>query len=190
MNRSTRDETVSISQRGIAIAVLALTTITAAGLLNADCLPSAPTNYKVPFSLVTLKNFNSGGSQYASWVKGSLTITNVNTFIYSGITLASSGNQQLFSDRTSPVCNDCYEAQPFTVFQPDELGVSISRGDSLFAPANNGKIFLTLTLQSWGNAKEQYTATCDATSGELYYTRSTGSGLITFGTPEPPPVNQ
>ena len=175
---------------GVPILSLTLFSIALPGLLNADCLPSAPTGYTVPFSLVTLKDFSSSGNQYASWVKGSLTITNTNTLFYSGIMLASSGNQQFFSDRTAAVCAGCFERQPFDIHQTDQLGVSIARGYSVLNPANNGVIVLTLTLQSWGNTKETATATCDPTSGELYYTSSSGSGLITLGTPEAPPITQ
>lgn len=180
-------KTVTMSHRRTAMSVLMLSTIAVPGLLQADCLPSAPTNYTVPFSLVTLKNFSSGGNQYASWVQSSLTITNTKTLFFSSITLASSGNQQLFSDRTTN-CGE-FSCQPFDINQPDQLGVSISRSYSLNS-STNGVIYVTLTLQSWGNAKETFTGTCDATSGELYYTSNTGMGVITFGTPQPPQVTQ
>jgi hypothetical protein len=159
------------------------------GLMQADCVPSAAAGYTVPISMVSLKNFSSGGSQYASYTTGRLTYTS-HSYFFSGTTLSSTGNQQLFSDRTFPIdCGPLFcSNQPFNLNNADQLGISISDGTFLTFPIKPASISVTFTLESWGNAQSTSTATCDATSGELYITSSTGMYLVTFGTPEPPVV--
>ncbi|MGI8992582.1 MAG: hypothetical protein ACR2I2_23745 [Bryobacteraceae bacterium] len=83
----------------ITLSLFTLFGLSGPGLLRADCVPTAPVGYTVPFSMVTLKNFSSGGSQYASYTTGSLTYTSHSRF-FVGTTLSSTGSQQLFSDRT------------------------------------------------------------------------------------------
>jgi hypothetical protein len=172
----------------IPLSLLTLLGLITPGLLSAACIPSAPVGYTVPFTMVTLKNFSSGGSEYVSYTTGRLTYTSHNYF-FSGITLASTGNQQLFSDRTFQIhCSPFCENQPFNINNADLLGVSISDGSILTFPVKPATISVTFTLQSWGNGQGTATATCDATSGELYITSSAQMDLMTFGTPEPPVI--
>ena len=154
-----------------------------------DCIPTAPVGYTVPFSMVSLKNFSSGGSQYASYTTGSLTYTSHSLF-FVGTTLSSTGNQQLFSDRTFPIdCGGLFCLnQPFNLNAADQLGVSISDGSLLVFPIRPASIEVTFTLESWGNAQSTVTGTCDATSGELSMTSSSNMYLMTFGTPQPPVI--
>jgi hypothetical protein len=170
----------------IPLSLFTLFGLTVPGLLRADCVPTAPVGYTVPFSMVSLKNFSSGGSQYASYTTGALTYTAHSVF-FLGTTLSSSGNQQLFSDRTlllncSPFCQN----QPFSIDNADLLGVAISDGSFLSFPVRPASISVTFTLQSWGNGTETFTAACDATSGELSITSGSGMYLMTFGTPQRP----
>ena len=141
--------------------------------------------------MVSLKTFSSGGSQYASYTTGSLTYT-AHSFFFSGITLSSTGNQQLFSDRTFKIdCGPLFcSNQPFSINNADQLGVAISDGSVLTFPIQPASISVTFTLESWGNAQSTSTATCDATSGELYITTPSNMYLITLGTPQPPVIIQ
>jgi hypothetical protein len=167
-----------------------LVAFTVPTLLRADCVPTAPVGYTVPFSMVSLKNFSSGGSQYASYSTGNLTYTAHSRF-FLGTTLSSTSNQQLFSDRTFQInCSPFCENQPFNINNADQLGVSISDGGFLTFPAKPASISVTFTLQSWGNSQYTYTGSCDATSGELFLTSPQNMYLITFGTPVPPVIIQ
>lgn len=161
------------------------------GLVNANCVPSAPVGYTVPFSLVSLKTFASGGSQYASYTSGRLAYTAHSSF-FLGATLSSTNNQQLFSDRTFNVdCGPLFcGQQPFNVNNADRLGVAISDGEFLIFPTKPATISVTFTLESWGNSQATYTGTCDATSGELFITSAQDAYLMTFGTPQPPVIIQ
>jgi hypothetical protein len=156
---------------------------------GATCIPPAPVGYTLPFSMVSLKTFASGGSQYASYTTGSLTYT-AHNFFFVGTTLSSTNNQQLFSDRTFKIdCGPLFcSNQPFNLNAADKLGVAISDGSILTFPIQPASISVTFTLESWGNAQSTATASCDATSGELYITTPTNMFLITFGTPAPPVI--
>ena len=173
----------------IPLSLLTLLGMTMPALLRADCIPTAPVNYTVPFTLVSLKNFSSGGSQYASYTTGSLTYTTHSIF-FSGTTLSGTNAQQLFSDRTFPIdCGPLFcSQQPFNLNAADKLGVSISDGALLIFPVKPASISVTFTLESWGNGQETFTGTCDATSGELVMTSSQNMYLMTFGTPQPPVI--
>ena len=171
----------------IPLSLLTLFGLVTPSLVHADCVPTAPVGYTVPFSMVSLKNFSSGGSQYASYTTGSLVYTAHSPF-FSGTTLSSSGNQSLFSDRTFRIdCGGLFCLnQPFNIQAPDKLGLAISDGTLLTFPVKPASISVTFTLESWGNVRSTSTATCDATSGELYVSTATGMDVITLGTPQPP----
>lgn len=173
----------------IPLTLLTLFSFSATGLLRADCVPTAPVGYTVPFSMVTLKNFSSGGSQYASYTTGSLTYT-AHNFFFAGTTLSSSNNQTLFSDRTFKIdCGGLFcSNQPFNLDAADKLGIAISDGSLLTFPVKPASINVTFTLQSWGNGQSTSTATCDAASGELYISTPTQMDIITLGTPQPPVI--
>jgi hypothetical protein len=159
--------------------------------VHAACVPTAPVGYTVPFKMVTMKNFSSGGSTYASYTTGSLTYT-AHSFIFSGTTLSGTNAQQLFSDRTFNIdCGPLFcSQQPFNLNNADKLGVAISDGSLLTFPVKPATISITFTLESWGNGQSTASATCDATSGELYITTSTGMSVLTLGTPVPPIIIQ
>jgi hypothetical protein len=171
------------------VSLFALFSVAVPGLFGAECIPTAPVGYTVPFSMVTLKNFSSGGSQYASYTTGHLTYTS-HSWLFLGTTLSSTGNQQLFSDRTFKIdCGPLFcSNQPFNINNADQLGVAISDGSFLTFPVKPASISVTFTLESWGNTQSTSTATCDATSGELYITSPSNGYLITLGTPEPPVI--
>lgn len=115
-------------------------------------MPTAPAGYTVPYSMVSLKNFSSGGSQYAAYTTSRLTYTSLSTF-FSGTTLSGSGGRQLFSDRTFSIdCGPLFcSQQPFNLNAADQLGVAISDGALLAIPYHPPSINVTFTLQSWGN---------------------------------------
>jgi len=171
------------------ISLVTLFGMAAPTIWGATCIPAAPVNYTVPFSMVSLKTFSSGGSQYAGYTTGSLTYTTHSSF-FLGTTLSSTGNRQLFSDRTFDItCASLFcTIQPFNVNNADQLGVAISDGSALTFPIKPASISVTFTLESWGNSQSTNTATCDATSGELYITTPSNMYLITFGTPQPPVI--
>jgi len=170
----------------ISSSVLALIGMAIPPMLRADCLPSGPNGYIVPFSLVTLKNFNSGG-EFASYSNGTLTISSKSGQYFSEVeTLSGADYGQLFSDRYDyEKCEglSCNE-QPFAVDQADRLGVSISRNTVL---GRVGPIEVTFTLESWGNNTESFVGSCDATTGSLTGTLNGNTNVLTsFGTPYNP----
>ncbi|MBV9267028.1 MAG: hypothetical protein JO061_12735 [Acidobacteriaceae bacterium] len=167
----------------ISSTLLALLGMTLPAMLRADCLPSAPNGYYVPYSLVTLKNYTSG-NQFASYSTGTLQASSHSVGFFEFVeTLSSTRNQQLFSDRfdTKGCDGIICTYQPFAVDRADQLGVSISRTTLLGHP---GAINGTFTLESWGNATESFTGTCDATTGSLTGTLNGNTFVVvTFGTP-------
>jgi hypothetical protein len=159
--------------------------------LRADCVPSGATGDVVPFTLVSLKN-----NQVASYATGALTISNsdIPASIDQSRTLSATQIPQLFSDRTAnydPGCTGkiCLggQSQPFNVFQADQLGVNVTESTTLtLGTGFKTSINVTLTLESWRNAKQSFTGTC-APTGELYGTFDSNTfEVIVFGTPEPP----
>jgi hypothetical protein len=169
------------NQNHLSVAALVLLLPT---FLHATCLPSAPTGYTVPFSLVTLKN-----NQHASYASGLLTISDSNN-LSEEKTLSATHIPQLFSDRFVPVtCRPgalCGSGdQPFDIKQADQLGVTITESTRNFPPVTTIKV--TFTLESWGNGTQSFTGSCDASTGELYGTFDGNNfAVITFGTPEAP----
>jgi len=159
-------------------------------LLHADCIPSGATGDVVPFTLVTLKN-----TQVAGYATGSLTISNSSSPLAVDHSTTLSGKQipQLFSDRAycpgGGVCAD--PEQPFDYAKADQLGVSVTEATTLVLGSGlTTSINVTLTLESWGNAKINFTGTCNNT-GELSGTfDSNTTAIIAFGTatsaPAPP----
>jgi hypothetical protein len=157
--------------------------------LKADCVPSAPTGYTVPFKLVTMKNFT--GTAYASYTAGSLEISDYSGILDFGTTLSATHLSQLFSGRTAPFCPGnsgiCLNEQPFDIYQADQLGVSVNDSNVISSKGVTNSINVTLTLESWGNGTESFTGTCDAKTGELYGTFDDNTfAVMSFGTPEPP----
>lgn len=157
-------------------------------LLHADCIPSAPTGDTVPFALTTLKN-----SQVASYATGTLAISDTGGGISldRSTTLSATHIPQLFSDRTyCPGGGLCLIQQPFDISAADQLGVSITETTAfILGKGLTTSISVTLTLESWGNAKISFSGKCNA-AGVLYGTyESNTSALIAFGTPvaAPPP---
>ena len=165
--------------------------LTPAGLmtpnsLRADCVPSAPNGYTVPFTMTTLKNYAMGEAS-ATYATGWLTANN-SSFIEVGIGWSGTNIPQLFSNRyVQAGCGLFSCSQPFDISQADKLGVSIFDGYSLFSPQHAIKV--TLTFESQGNA-QTFPGACDATTGELY---GAGGGntfvTIAFGAPQPPPTS-
>jgi hypothetical protein len=166
--------------------------MTTSGVLRAaECLPSAPNGWTAPFTMVTLKNYAT--NQYASYVGGSSTVSNTNNFFSYSETYSSSGNPQLFSDRTAKVnCGGLFcPSQPFDINQADQLGVSVTKSSSIIiVPGGSGSpsYSATVTLQSWGNGRITFPLTCDATTGILYGAIGSDTHVaITTGTPVSPP---
>jgi hypothetical protein len=157
-------------------------------LVQADCVPSAPVGYTVPFKLVSLENYRSTSDPDATYVDGGLTVT-AHSELFRGTTLSSADNQRLFSDRT--YCRDsgsgkgihlCGLYQPFDADQAGTLSVSITDGESLlpvFPPKGHE---LTVTLHD----KDSYSATCDSASEALYFSDGSTMYVMTFGTPVAP----
>lgn len=154
--------------------------------LHAECIPSGPIGYVVPFSLVTSKN-----NQHVSYATGSLAISDSSTLFESSTTLSATEIPQLFSDRFVPL--NCHAGelcgspvQPFDINQADHLGVTITETTRSLPPGTT--IQVTFTLESWGNGTQSFTGSCDASTGELYGTFDGNTfAVITFGTPQPPP---
>jgi hypothetical protein len=172
----------------ISLSAVTLLGLAAPGVLSADCFPSAGNGYRVPFSMITLKNFNFG-SQYASYASGMMDISNTNTWYATGTTLNSEGQvTQLFSDRIFP---DQYNLQqPFNVLFPDAVGVSASNVKSTYsqpiggpAPDPGGG---SVTLIN-GSRTTIFGVSCNAATGELYGAASADTFVvITFGPPQAP----
>jgi hypothetical protein len=170
------------------LTALALAALGLPALVQADCVPTAPVGYSVPFRLVSLENLRGNSTLPASYVDGVLGYTAHNEF-FRGTTLSSTDNQQLLSNRT--YCRQssggsgihlCDDYQPFDVDQAGSENVSISDGENLLVPViSGGGDKITVTLN-----KGSYTATCDATSEELYFSTSDGMYVIAFGTPQAP----
>jgi hypothetical protein len=151
------------------------------GLLNAaDCLPSTPDGWRVPFTMMTLSNYAT--NPYASYVNDSFSASRHDSLMYHSETFASQSSQRLLSnqcetwDRT--VC-----VQPFYINRSDYVTVSVTKNwSALINPIPTYSA--TLTLGAVGAAKITFPLTCDATTGILY--GSTGGDThvaITTGTP-------
>jgi hypothetical protein len=150
---------------------------------GATCVPN-PESYgtsSVPFTVTTVHQ--PGQSvRYTSWATGSLT-NFVVPFGNAIITTTWSGTaSQLFSDRTYPctpgpnqLCNTA-ALQPFDINSADSLGVSVDADDNV-----------VLTLYSWGNGRQPFTATCNTTTNILYAFGHDELLAITFGSPVPDP---
>lgn len=168
-----------------ALSLLTLISFAAPGLVRADCVPSVPTGTIIPFSVVTLRNFSSGGTEFAGYATGSVT---PQTAIYIGPYLGSVGSpEMLFSDRTfSLPCKGsgfCIAPQqPFSLSSPDNMKLTIV--DNHAAPGATSFLEVGLSSQSLGTLSGA--ATCDAASGELYFPTSVGMNVISFGIPIPP----
>jgi hypothetical protein len=168
------------------LSAITLAALALPALVQADCIPTAPVGYSVPFRMVSLESFGGGSNPVASYADGGLTYTAHDDF-FRGTTLAGTKNQQLFSDRTYCrgtflECDESQYRQPFDVEQAGEISISISDGENIIVfPAKGEQISVTF------NSKDTYTGTCDSTSGELYLSTSEHMYVITFGTPVAPP---
>ena len=175
------------------LALVAAASLALPALGMADCIPSEPAltpgviGYDLPFQMVSLES-NKAKSPYASYAVGSLDYTAHDIELFDGKTLSGTGSEQLFSDRTycrSTGLLDC-NPQPFNVDAADKLGIGISDGETLLIiPPSGEQIIVTFTLESWGDAKQSFTAICDATSGTLRFSSATQSYIMSFGTPVP-----
>jgi hypothetical protein len=167
-----------------ALSLLTLISFAAPGLVRADCVPSVPAGTIIPFSVVTLRNYSSGGNEYAGYATGSLTPTA--TFL--GPELSNVGSpEMLFSDRTfSLPCSGpgvCFAPQqPFSINSPDPMQLTITDNHAV---AGRFPIF-TVTVYSPSLGYLSGRGTCDAASGEVYFPTSAGMNVISLGTPIPP----
>jgi hypothetical protein len=167
------------------LSVITLVALTLPGLGHADCVPTAPVGYSVPFRMVSLESFSRSSNPPASYSDGELTYMAPSKFL-GGTVLTSTNNKQLFSDRT--YCRgkflDCSSPeyiQPFDIDQAGKLGISVSDGGFIDVfPPRADELVVTF------NGKDSYSGTCDATAGELYVADSDHMYVITFGTPAPP----
>jgi hypothetical protein len=172
------------------LSAITLAALSLPAFVHADCVPTAPVGYTVPFLLVSLQNFRGNSSPTATYVDGGLSFTAHNDY-FRGTTLSSKDNQELYSDRT--YCREsssgggihlCSIYQPFDIDQAGKLSVSISDGENLAVPVfppRGEQILVTF------NNKEFYTGTCDPTSEELYFSSGETMYVMTFGTPAAPP---
>ncbi len=170
----------------LTLSLLTIMGMTGPQVFAASCLPSAANGASVPFTMVTQQNY-AGGSPYVSYVTGGLIASSSSSFFFHSTTFANSGIPQLFSNRyATPACGSqfCFATQPFDINQADQLGVSIVESSSVFTNPPSTSITVTLTLQSWGNGKESFAATCDATTGMLYGDLAGNTHVsIALGTP-------
>jgi hypothetical protein len=147
-----------------------------------DCLPSVPTGWQVPVYM----SAHDVANHVVNYTTGNLVNTSATVPFLSGNRLP-----QLFSDRDVPCTSQpcSFIPQPFSASNPDNLGISITR--AVTPGTLNTTISVTLTLESWGNAKYTFPAACDATTGLLYGSFSNNTmAVISFGTPTAPPPNQ
>jgi hypothetical protein len=169
------------------LAAITLAALVSPAMVQADCIPTAPVGYTVPFRMVSLENFRGGSNPTATYVDGGLQYTAHETLLFRGTTLSGADNQQLFSTRTycrgtSLDCNSGAFQQPFDIDQAGSLSVSISDGENLlgFPPSGGTQISVTF------NNKQFYSGVCDATSDNLYFSAGDNMYVMTFGTPVPP----
>jgi hypothetical protein len=141
----------------------------------ANCVPSVPTGWIVPFSISTMNKANA----VATYTSGELfSSINGTTAI-----LSNEDNNQLFSDRIGSCSNgDNLCEQPFDVNEADRLGVQIT--------SKGSAVTVTLTLESWGNGTISFAGHCDTLTNLLYGSATwppnskNAMFLINFGTPE------
>ncbi len=165
----------------ISVSAITLFGLAASGLPAATCFPSGADQSLVPFSMVTLKNF-SWGSQYASFVKGTMTLFNskANGLYSSGVTLNSGPAQQLFSDRAFSLGYGL--DQPFGIIYPDTIYLTASNVKSnyirsIYDDPAGGSVTVGSTIIG---------LSCNAATGELYGAVGTDTFVvITFGSPQP-----
>jgi len=161
------------------VVVSALVVVPAA--THADCLPSVPNGWQIPFYMST-HDVTTHAVEYAT-----------GTLIDSThlLPLLSGDNfPQLFSDRFVACGPDCLvPTQPFDVGQADHVGLAITR--TLAFPPKPSTISITLTLDTWGHTKYTFVGACDASTNLLYgsFTNNT-MAVISFGTPVPTPPIQ
>jgi hypothetical protein len=164
-----------------------LAALTSPAMVHADCIPTAPVGYTVPFRMVSLENFRAGSNPIATYADGGLKYTAHETILFRGTTLSGTDNQQLFNTRTYCrgtflECSNVQFQQPFDIDQSGSLSLSISDGENLLEfPPSGAQILVTF------NNKQFYNGTCDATSGNLYFSGGDYTYVVTFGTPAPPP---
>lgn len=169
------------------LSLLTLISLAAPSLVRADCVPTAPVGYTVPFTMVAQRTYASSGERgNTGYGTGSMTYTE-HLWTFDGTTLASSGNELLFSQDKMPN-NGCFlcTLQPFYLYDSEALALSVSDGHSFLATTS--AVNVALSSPTLGNLSG--VATCDATSGELFFSTSVGVNVISFGAPVPPVVLQ
>jgi len=168
------------------LSVITLAALTLPVLGHADCVPTAPVGYSVPFHMVSLESFSGSSNPSASYSDGQLTYM-AHSELFRGTIVASTNSQQLFSNRT--YCRgkflDCslpQYIQPFDIDQAGKISVSVSDGAFIDVfPPRGDELVVSF------DGKDSYSGTCNSTSGELYVADSDHMYVITFGTPTPPP---
>jgi hypothetical protein len=162
-------------------ALVVVSALLASPAVNADCLPSVPNGWRIPFTMST----HNDATNEVTYSTGTLTDTGP-TFVTPAI-LSGDGFPELFSDRYVPSCTNCFVSQPFNVAQANRVGLSITRTiETLGHPSVIG---ITLTFDSLGDAKVTFAGACDATTSLLYgsYYNNT-MAVISFGAPFNPEI--
>jgi len=151
--------------------LFALTFVLAPHAVWADCVPATKTGAFVTVVVTTHSVNNLVSYTPATLFAGS-----------SSTETEWSGNMnaQLFSDRLVPGAPGTFSTQPFNASAADTLGVTISD--------ISGKITLTLTFVTWGNASVTAPASCDGpllrASGVQYPNQGYTDVIVNFGTPQ------
>jgi hypothetical protein len=154
-----------------ALRMLAIIPVLAsAPAINADCLPSVPGGWEVPYTMTVHSNRGLVG-----YTKGTLSTS------YSWGTRSFQGYNapQLFSDRFVPPPPGSFGSQPFDVNQADHNDLRISESILIGPPAIN----IVLTIHPW-NATYTFQGSCDASTNLLYGNVNHDTFVVvSFGTP-------
>ncbi len=143
--------------------------------LRADCLPSVPNGWYVPFTMSS-----HGINHVVSYTTGTLT----SSFFFGTAYFTSTNNRQLFSDRFASCGYWCFPYQPFDYSQSDSTGVQIAQNFFVSPPSKT----VTLTLNSWGGGRLSFDGRCDPDTNLLYGSLNRDTMLVmSFRTPYPPP---
>jgi len=157
-----------------ALALAAIPAFTLAPI-KADCLPSAPNGWMIPFTMSTHQT-----NGVVSYTTGTL----YSNFYFGIYSLSGDNFAQLFSDRFVPCGQYCFPTQPFNENAADRVGVQISENFFIQPVTPN----VTLTLDTWGHAKLSFQGHCDSSTNLLYGSVSNNTMVvISFGTPQAPP---
>ena|SRR2546426_8776190 len=139
--------------------------------LHADCLPSVPNGWSIPFTM------SSHGIHH---VVSDTTGTFTSSFFFGTAYFTATKNRQLFSDRLANCGQWCFPYQPFDYAKADSIGVQIAQNFFMSPPSKS----VTLTLNSWGGGRLSFDARCDPDTNLLYGSLNRDTMLvISFGTP-------